>query len=49
MVMGADDVHEVTSPGSSSKRSCPTVTVSSSLAKSFVIVPDLGAFTDTSI
>ena len=43
------DVHPPTSPGSSTKRSCPTVTVSSSFASNFTIVPDVGAFTETSI
>lgn len=43
------DVHPPTSPGSSTKRSCPTATVSSSFASNFTIVPDVGAFTETSI
>jgi hypothetical protein len=37
------------SPGAKRNRSCPTVTVSSSLASSSVIFPEAGALTDTSI
>ena len=37
------------SPGAMRKRSCPTVTVSSSFASSSVILPAAGALTDTSI
>jgi hypothetical protein len=40
---------EGVSPGSSLKRSLPTSTVSSSLAKISTIVPDCGALTETSI
>ena len=36
-------------PSSSFKRSCPTVTVSSSLARKSLIVPGSGALTATSI
>jgi hypothetical protein len=45
----ASSVHSPDSPGSNRKRSWPTVTVSSSLASSSTILPDAGAFTDTSI
>ena len=37
------------SPGAKRNRSCPTVTVSSSLASSSVILPEVGALTVTSI
>ena len=37
------------SPGAKRKRSCPTVTVSSSFTSNSVILPDAGALTDTSI
>lgn len=44
-----NDVHALTSPGSSTNRSCPGVTVSSSFASSLTMVPDLGEVTETSI
>jgi len=37
------------SPGAMRNRSCPTVTVSSSFASSSVILPAVGALTETSI
>ena len=45
----SNDVHWTTSPASSTKRSWPTVTVSSSFASNFMIVPEVGAFTEMSI
>ena len=48
-VVSDDAVEAEDSPGAKRKRSCPTVTVSSSFTSSSVILPAAGALTDTSI